>query len=164
MADPVFTGIVNRFLFPILDWVEDRPPWLRSPLYGALFIYALMGVKGAFIVVPLLLAVTAFVDPLTAGRLFVAIVLLAPLGGLVGGVLYALVRPLGGLLGKTGRFLQSFIAGLGYGTVLVFLIAPVLEGKSLLSFSDPAQWLAVAAIGLVAGLAIGLPSGRGDST
>jgi hypothetical protein len=124
MTDNKFTRLLTQVLGSILDWVEDRPTWLRPPLYGALFIYAFMALRGAWIVVPIGLTILAIKSPLTAWHLLLGLALYAPLGGFVGGLLYSFTNPVARHFGKVGTLLQCLLAGLGYGFVLVFLILP----------------------------------------
>jgi len=148
---------LTQVLVSVLEWIDGRPKWLHPPLYGALFIYAFMAFRGAWIVVPVALAITALKNPVTALHLLLGIAVYAPLGGFVGGALYTLTNPIMRYLGKVGTFVQCLLAGLGYGVVLNFLIAPTLDGKPIPSFSDPSEWTAVLLVGLIGGIALGVP-------
>jgi hypothetical protein len=162
MAERTSTRVLTQVLVATLAWVEDRPKWLRPPLYGALFIYAFMALRGAWLFVPIGLAILAVTKPLTAWHLLLAILIYAPLGGFVGGMLYTFANPLTRHLGRVGTLLQCLLAGFGYGVVLVFLIGPTIDDKPWPSLSDPAEWVTAGLIGLIGGLAIGVPMMRKD--
>ncbi len=157
MADNRFTRLFGTGMVTLMQWVEGRPRWLRPPLYGALFIYAFMTLRGAWFLLPIVLVVLAITKPLTAWHFFVGIVILAPLGGFIGGLLYSITSPLTKYLGRTGTLVRCLLASLGYGVVLVFLIVPVLDEKPAPSLLDTAEWLGVALVALIGGLAIGIP-------
>jgi hypothetical protein len=162
MADGMSTRVLTRVLGGVLEWVEERPKWLRPPLYGALLIYAFMAFRGAWIVVPIVLTILAIKSPLTAWHLLLGLAIYAPLGGFVGGLLYSFTNPIARRLGKVGTLLQCLLAALGYGFVLAFLIAPTMDEKPLPSLSDPSEWVGVGLVGLIGGLAIGVPMIRKD--
>ncbi len=152
----VLKDALTQALVTVLQWIEDRPKWLHPPLYGALFIYWFMALRGAWIVVPVALAIVAFKSPLTALHLLLAIAVYAPLGGLVGGALYSLANPVARYLGKVGTFVQCLLAAFGYAVILNFLIVPTLDGKPMPSLSNPSEWTSVILIGLIGGVALGV--------
>ena len=44
---------VSHRLARLADWAEELPAWARPPMYGALFLGALIGLHGGLIGIPL---------------------------------------------------------------------------------------------------------------
>jgi hypothetical protein len=148
---------LGEIIVRVFDFVESRPSWLRPPLYGAVFIYAFEMWRGALILGPILLVGLAIKEPSTAWRLLLVLVALAPAAGFAGGLLYILPRPLTKHLGKAGTLIQCLFAGFGYGAFLTFLIVPVMDSKPFPPLSDGSEWFVAGLIGVIGGLAIGVP-------
>ena len=146
-----------EIILRLFDFVESRPSWLRPPLYGALLIYAFEMWRGVLILGPIILVGLAIKNPSTAWRWLLILVALAPAAGFTGGLLYILPRPLTKYFGKAGTLIQCLFAGFGYGTFLTFLIIPVMDGKPFPPLSDGSEWFVAALVGVIGGLAIGVP-------
>ena len=105
-------------------WIEGRPPWARTPLYGALVVFTLMGAKllaGAAVFLALGIALSD--TPLRLVLLAIGVTVAALIGGALSGAMYdlvgrALVRRRG-ILADVG----SAITLLPYMLVLSGLIA-----------------------------------------
>ncbi|HEV8380310.1 MAG TPA: hypothetical protein VGQ29_01915 [Gemmatimonadales bacterium] len=119
-----------------------------------------MALRGAWFLLPVLLIIMAVTNPLEAWRAFLAILVYAPLGGVLGGLVYATIRSVTRSLGRLGTFIQCLGASCGYAFILSFLVLPTFKGKPMPSFSDQSEWITVAVIGMIGGIAIGIPLSR----
>ncbi len=135
------------------DWVERQPSWLRPPLLGVGFIYAFEISRGGLLLIPTLLAVAAWRQQGEFWPAVLILFVLAPAGGLLGGICYSAFAPLVKTFGAPGRFLQRAAAGFGYGLVLLFAISPAL---ARLAHHDSSHLSVQARLGLAGVIAVGV--------
>jgi hypothetical protein len=112
----------------LMEWLEARPPWLRPALLGAGLIYAFAILRGGLLALLALLILFVTGHQSEAVRLLIALLLVAPAGGFLGGLLYAAFAPLAAVLGGFGRFLQWAVGGFGYALALVYAVSPLVDG------------------------------------
>lgn len=101
------------------NWVEGLSPWARPPVYGALFLAALIGVRGAIgipvVVIILVLTSEHVTRDLLAGT---AIIGAAILGGALSGAAYAVAQRWIAPLPGVGRSLAGMVTVAPYMLVV----------------------------------------------
>jgi hypothetical protein len=151
-------------LVALADWAEQRPTWLRRGLYGAGIVYAFFidrgGVLGILIAL-LLILVTGHGTEIW--RLLLVILVVAPAGGFLGGLLYSVCDPLAEHLGVVGRFLQRVAGGIGYALVLVYAVLPLMPDESVGTTRGYSTFFNLAFVGIF-GLLIGATLTAVDGT
>jgi hypothetical protein len=123
------TSSLPSLLASWVDWVEQRPAWIRQPLLGAALIFAFELSHAGLIGIPIVLIVAAWRQQGEFWPIVLALFVYAPAGGFLGGLCHFVSSPLA-RLGAVGRFAQRGLASLGYGLVLIFLVLPTLETRS----------------------------------
>ncbi len=144
------------------QWVSQLPSWARPPFFGALLIYAFEIWRGGLIAIPLLAIVGWFVDPKWTVRMLLTLVVVAPAGGFLGGVLYSVVHPVTSRLKLAGKMIEHCFAAWGYLTVLWFVILPLIDPKHAGHISDSGDWIAIGGLGALLGIILGLQADRPD--
>jgi len=114
-------------------WIDGLPAWLRPPVYGALFVLLLMGLRGLVIVFPIvLIALLWSRTPLTDLGMILGVLGLALFGGFLAGLSYSLVgrwlRP----IPVMGPYLAGIITVLPY-MLAVLVIVHIMD-------QTPLQW------------------------
>ena len=115
-------------IYRLDQWTRQFPRWARPPLYGALFIVALIGLRGGLVAMPLLIAGIIFTSDQPGRDLAMALaaLALAIVGGALSGVTYAFserwVRPIPGV----GRALGGMLIVAPY-VLVVSAIVHVVE-------------------------------------
>ena len=160
-------GHLSRSLWDVMEsffgWLSRLPPWAQPPFFGALLIYAFEVWRGGLIVIPLLAAIGFFLDPNWTLRMLFTLVVLAPAGGFLGGVLYSLIHPLTRRFKIVGVFIEHSLAAWGYLAVLWFVILPLIDPKNAGHLSDSGDWMAIGGLGILVGIVMGLQTRGGDT-
>jgi len=114
-------------------WIDGLPGWLRPPVYGALFIVFLMGLRGLFIALPLILIGLLWSrTPITELGMILTFLGLALLGGFLAGLSYSLV----------GRWLRRIPLMGPYLAGLVTVVPYMLVALVMVHLGEqtPLQW------------------------
>jgi quinol-cytochrome oxidoreductase complex cytochrome b subunit len=142
---------------------DAAPAWLRPGLLGAGFVYMFMIVRaapltgrGGLVIIAIALAGLALTHP---DQLLVVIPLLfivAPAAGFAGGLSYGVTGLLTKRLGRFGRILQFIAAVWVYCILLVFVIMPWIDPRSVRDISPTEQWIVATGMGILFGTVFGV--------
>jgi hypothetical protein len=102
---------VSRRLARLAHWVEELPAWARLPVYGALFLGALIGLHGGLIGIPLAVIIILLKSQHVARDLLggAAIVIVAVIGGAASGTAYAVAQRWVAPIPRVGRSLAGIV-------------------------------------------------------
>jgi hypothetical protein len=167
MLRRLLTRSPTESLNAALGWVQARPRWLRRALFGAALVYAFAISRGGLLALLALLVLFLTGHQSEAGRFLLVLLLVAPAGGFLGGLLHSASEPLAKHLGAVGRFLQRMAAGLGYATVLVYGVLPILDrttDKSRATSSTVENLAIIGIIALLIGAVLSTEDGRSDAS
>jgi hypothetical protein len=104
-------------------WIDGLPAWLRPPVYGALFIVLLMGLRGLLIVLPIVLVVFFLTGtPLTELVRILSLLALAVGGGFLAGLIYSLLGRWLRLIPVVGPYIAGIVTVLPYMAVVLVII------------------------------------------
>lgn len=104
-------------------WINGLPAWLRPPVYGALFIVLLMGLRGLLVVLPIV-AVVFFVTGTPLGEFLriLSLLALAVGGGFLAGMSYSLLGRWLRSIPAVGPYLVGIVTVLPYMVVVLVII------------------------------------------
>ena len=145
----------ERF-FRAINRVEGLPEWLRPPIYGAAFVWFLMGLKGAFVLGPLLVVgiLLTSEQPVADLGFGLRVLVLATAGGAAAGTAYSLVGRWLQRAPLVGPYLAGIVTVMPY-MAAVTLIIRLSERRPLLIPPDGAEQFTVGVLTLVFGPVLG---------
>lgn len=104
-------------------WIDGLPAWLRPPVYGALFIVLLMGLRGLLVVLPIIVVLFFLTGTsLTELVRILALLALAIGGGSLAGLSYSLLGRWLRLIPAVGPYLAGIVTVLPYMAVVLVII------------------------------------------
>jgi len=112
------------FTVRLLEWIATLPAWLRPAVYGALLIVLFMGMRGAFVVGPILLVLLLLKShaPLADLALILLCVGLAVVGGALSGLLYSLIGRWVARIPLLGPYLAGILTVVPYMAVVAVIV------------------------------------------
>ena len=122
-------------LMPLTRWCDRLPKWAQPPVHGALFLLALIGLRGGLIGIPLLIVLVLVKSEHVSRDLLIGagILAMALIGGAASGIAYSVaerwIRP----IPVFGRSLAGIVAVAPY-MAAVTLIVHSTESKH---WNDP---------------------------
>lgn len=123
---------MKRRLEQIEAWIDALPPTIRPAAYGAFLVLTIVLMRGAFILVPILIVydvVTSRTPMVDIGR-GAAISMLAMVGGAASGLAYGLVGRHVQHAFPGGRYLTGIVTILPYVCFAIFVIR-LVDHKAL---------------------------------
>ena len=142
-------------LFRMWERLEQLPLLIRGPTRGAVLIWALIGFKGGFIVLPIIVVGILFTSgtPGADLALFGTVFGLATLGGAVGGLFYDVIgRPM--RAAPMGDYLAGLVTVAPYITFVVIIIRAT-EHRPLLTAPDGGEVFSFVICTLIFGIVFG---------
>jgi len=135
--------------------LERLPLLVRAPVYGAAFLWFLIGLRGGLIGIPIILLYITFFSHAPATDLLqvVAVLTLATLGGALAGWSYALLGRW--LIRLPGGAYAAGILSVAPYTSMAVLIVRLIEGETLLRPPDRVDLVTFAVITVLFGLLLG---------
>ena len=140
----------------LADWIDGLPEWARPVAYGAGFIVVLMGYRGAFLALPVLIGVLLFKSPQPLPDLLRVVLVLgmAVTGGGLSGAAYSLMGRYLRRISLVGPYLAGVVTTLPYMAVVI-LIVRLLDREPVFQSPTPLDLGVLAFMSLLFGPLVG---------
>jgi hypothetical protein len=136
-------------------FVERQPEWLRPPLFGATFLFVIVGVR-MVIGLPVI-AFFLYRDGFGLVGQVVLVLLLVTIAGGTSGLMYSIARPILKPLGRPGGYLMGILCVAGYLLPLLLFLPAVLppDDKRTFDLHDPIAQVVWLSMSILFGVILG---------